>query len=841
MPLYFYSMLLMVVVGLATAPAMAAQALWSAPGAGNWFVGTNWSPAVVPTTLDAAIVGNGGAATAIAATATGPVAVNRLEVGRNAGMGTFTSLGVAVSVDSDFDVGEIAGSFAFGPTAVTSGGFATISDASAVTVGFIGDGDFDIGQAGATLGATANASGSVTLQRIGIVDVSGDIDVAQASADATSVTHALGSLTISQVETLSIAGDLDVGPVGGAGTSNSLATANLASLPSVVIGGGIDVGIASGSSAAVNHASGRLNLQDASVTLGFADPLLPRGLRIGNVASIGSDRADTMGEVRFSSVALNAAGAFEVGVIDGTNGSNANSATASLVADGSVMQAASLSVAEIAPGVAGSSSGTLTLLSSLATFTGTALFGDGARVEFGIAGASRATAALSASAYAGIDAASAVLNGDLTVVLNAGFQPQAGQRFELFRASITGAFDGVTLPMLSPGLQWEIDASATAFAIEVITASLPGDYNSDGVVNAADYTRWRDTLGSTTTLSADGDGNGRVEQADYNIWRNNYSVSVAIAVAVPEPSSFTGAALVLIGVLTRYRSAGRPRLDGDARSGFTLVELLVVIAIVGVLVALLLPAIQAARETARRSQCVNNLKQIGLAFQNHEVTHDQYPSGGWSWDLPPTYSGGAAAIGNYQRAGWGFQVLPFVEGQTVQDAGAVEAIGATLPVYFCPSRRSPEAFEREDKYQPPLTNGRILHGMTDYAASNRELTGIVRRFEAVRQAEVTDGVSHTLLSADKRLNVSLLGQTQDDDNEGYTVGWNEDTIRKTSDSPRPDPTGDTDGEKLFGSSHPAGINAAFLDGSVRQVAYEIDSKVFNATGGIADGLTTEGL
>jgi prepilin-type N-terminal cleavage/methylation domain-containing protein/prepilin-type processing-associated H-X9-DG protein len=286
----------------------------------------------------------------------------------------------------------------------------------------------------------------------------------------------------------------------------------------------------------------------------------------------------------------------------------------------------------------------------------------------------------------------------------------------------------------------------------------------------------------------------------------------------------------------------RARLPTPGREAFTLIELLVVLAIIGLLIGLLLPAVQKVREAAARMQCQNNLKQLSLAFHNHESALGFFPTGGWDWWSVPTYVNGQPVVGEQQQAGWGFQVLPFLEGDNAWRGGAAAndlaratvAVGTPNKLFFCPSRRGPQTTTFTN---PAYFNGTpTVTALCDYAASNYEETGIVRYRYVVRLAQVTDGTSNTLLLGDKRMNRGRLGQAQDDDDTGYATGFDNDVVRYSDRPPAADYTAPTgDGDYRFGSSHPGGLNIALADGSVRFLSYSISPVTFQYLGNCSDG------
>jgi prepilin-type N-terminal cleavage/methylation domain-containing protein/prepilin-type processing-associated H-X9-DG protein len=281
------------------------------------------------------------------------------------------------------------------------------------------------------------------------------------------------------------------------------------------------------------------------------------------------------------------------------------------------------------------------------------------------------------------------------------------------------------------------------------------------------------------------------------------------------------------------------------RRGFTLIELLVVIAIIAILIGLLLPAVQKVRAAAARAQCQNNLKQLGLAAHNYHDSVGALPSGGTGWWIPPTYvAPGQPAVGSSQQGGWGFQILPYIEQDNVfkgsgqgSIAGCqIVAISSPIKMFFCPARRPPMVLAATGNWYPP--SGTFGHAPTDYAAGNLEGNGaIAYGYSGNNFRAITDGLSNTILFGDKRMDLTYLGQYQSDDNEGYTSGWDHDTVRLTSVPPLPDTNnGSGWGEERFGSSHSGGIfNAALCDGSVRSINYSISQTTFANLGSISDG------
>ncbi len=295
--------------------------------------------------------------------------------------------------------------------------------------------------------------------------------------------------------------------------------------------------------------------------------------------------------------------------------------------------------------------------------------------------------------------------------------------------------------------------------------------------------------------------------------------------------------------------------------GFTLVELLVVIAIIGILIALLLPAVQAAREAARRMQCANNLKQIALAFHSYHEVHGSLPDGGKNaCDKPrhPAVSDDCSGFWtvypyDWSEWSWTYQILPFLEqmnlydepGDDIYPAGVHRRIYYTpIPTYYCPTRRPARVYGWGAKVDYAACAGSEKISAFSLDRNNGVL--IRRGTGRVQFAHVRDGTSNTLLLGGKQLNRDMLGRTTDDNEPCVATGWDPEIYRLGSQyyPPGPDsehpsinnPSSPTIWSYRFGSAHSGIFNASLADGSGRPIAFTIDLEVFRRLCVRNDGL-----
>ncbi len=292
------------------------------------------------------------------------------------------------------------------------------------------------------------------------------------------------------------------------------------------------------------------------------------------------------------------------------------------------------------------------------------------------------------------------------------------------------------------------------------------------------------------------------------------------------------------------------------RAGFTLIELLVVLAIIGVLVALLLPAVQKVREAANRTKCANNLKQIGVGIHHF---HDAYGT------LPPSricHVNQTDLTGSW--AAWTVLLMPFIEQDNLykqwdlsrpyfeQSAGARES---TVDLYFCPSRLSPYRVSIDNSYDRFDGGGPDSNfypgALGDYACASGDRLGytgvfdsadangamieadaqvVARRVTSWRSRtslnSLTDGTSNTILIGEKHVDPAMYGQGIADFaayHGGITSACNVARVGGPGFPLALDPFSPAlQPERVFGSYHPGVVQFVMGDGSVRGIPKDID-------------------
>lgn len=273
--------------------------------------------------------------------------------------------------------------------------------------------------------------------------------------------------------------------------------------------------------------------------------------------------------------------------------------------------------------------------------------------------------------------------------------------------------------------------------------------------------------------------------------------------------------------------------------GFTLVELLVVIAIIGILVALLLPAIQAAREAARRTECSSNLKQLGVALHNYHDTYGRMPPGFMAVDHLGQVKGGWA---------WGVFLMPFIEqsplqdqlcvtdytlSQVVSDPTLLGMLQTELSVFKCPSSpmKPLREFQGPGSEMVATANYTCCRGFYRFKGAvhlQKMNNGVLYGQSSTRFASVIDGTSNTIAIGER----TVLPVHMSDPARwpswcgpgGLGIGA---TVSSCVSVRMNDPTN----MHAFSSHHPGGANFCFVDGSIHFIGDSIHSN----TGGLSDG------
>jgi len=324
-------------------------------------------------------------------------------------------------------------------------------------------------------------------------------------------------------------------------------------------------------------------------------------------------------------------------------------------------------------------------------------------------------------------------------------------------------------------------------------------------------------------------------------------------------------------------------------SGFTLIELLVVIAIIAVLIGLLLPAVQQAREAARRSQCKNNLKQIGLALHNYHYVYRVFPPGAITQDTHVSranwcnQSNGGSGNRLINGAPWTVMILPFIEETSLYQSFNFSLLFTStqngtsgneapdpnntlwrmqMKKYQCPSDPASRVNVNNTNYFGVQGGGRSLANCTGTANGVRFYNnGILHVNSSTRMRDITDGTSHTFLVGESKYMLTLAGSTST-----YYVGWGS-SIRNGAGATTPNtaalaaafepinsrsltggtkPSGSDPDTRhtaghLFGSLHVGGCHLLRADGSVRFFSEHISEQIYYNLAIRNDGEVIEGF